>query len=114
MLLILSFTLGPETPGGKTVMELRMSLALADMTLQWRHNELYGVSNHRPRLFTQPFIEEQIKENIKTPRHAALCGEFPGDRLIPCTKGQSRRNVSIWWRHHEEWYISSDFYCISS
>ena len=33
--------------------------------LQWRHNEHYGVSNHRPQLF----IRAQIKENIKAPRH---------------------------------------------
>ena len=30
------------------------------------------------RLFTQPFIQTQIKENIKAPRHRPLCGEFTG------------------------------------
>ena len=40
------------------------------------------------RLFTQPFIQEQIKENIKAPRHGPLCGEFTGHRLIPRTNGQ--------------------------
>ena len=39
-------------------------------------------------LFTQPFIQAQIKENIKAPRHWPLCGKFTGDRWIPCTKGQ--------------------------
>ena len=28
--------------------------------------------------FTQPFIEAQIRENIKAPRHWPLCGEFTG------------------------------------
>ena len=28
------------------------------------------------RLFTQPFIQAQIKEHIKAPRHRPLCGEF--------------------------------------
>ena len=28
-------------------------------------------------LFTQPFIQAQIKENIKAPYHWPLCGEFP-------------------------------------
>ena len=28
------------------------------------------------RLFTQPFIQAQIKENIKAQRHWPLCGEF--------------------------------------
>ena len=40
------------------------------------------------RLFTQPFIQAQIKENIKAPCHWPLCGEFTGDRWIPRTKGQ--------------------------
>ena len=38
--------------------------------------------------FTQPFIQAQIKENIKAPRHWTLWGEFTGDRWIPRTKGQ--------------------------
>ena len=33
---------------------------------------------------------EQIKENIKPPRHWPLCGEFTGDRWIPRTNGQLR------------------------
>ena len=37
---------------------------------------------------TQPFIQVQIKENIKALRHWPLCGEFTGDRWIPRTKGQ--------------------------
>ena len=32
------------------------------------------------RLFTQSFIQTQIKENIKAPRHWPLRGEFTGDR----------------------------------
>ena len=27
-------------------------------------------------MFTQPFIQTQVKENIKAPRHCSLC-EFP-------------------------------------
>ena len=40
------------------------------------------------RLFTQLFIQAQIKENIKAPRRWLLWGEFTGDRWIPRTKGQ--------------------------
>ena len=39
------------------------------------------------RLFTQPFIQTQIRANIKAPRHWPLCGEFTGDRWIPRTNG---------------------------
>ena len=34
------------------------------------------------------FIQAQIKENIKAPRHLPLCEEFTGDRWIPRKKGQ--------------------------
>ena len=36
----------------------------------------------------KPFIQAQVKENTKAPRHWPLCGEFPGDRWIPRTNGQ--------------------------
>ena len=42
------------------------------------------------RLFTQPFVQAQIKENIKAPRHWPLWREFTGDRLSPRTKDQQR------------------------
>ena len=58
-------------------------------TLQWRHNARDGVSNHQCLgLFTQPFVQAEIKETIKALRHWPLWGEFHGDRWIPLTKGQ--------------------------
>ena len=57
------------------------------LPLQWRHNERH--ENHR-RLdgLLNNFIQTQIKENIKAPRHWPLWGEFTGDRWIPFTNGQ--------------------------
>ena len=52
------------------------------------------------RLFTQPFIQTQIKENIKAPRHWPLCGEFTGTGEFPAQMASNAENVSIWWRHH--------------
>ena len=40
------------------------------------------------RLFTQPFNQAKIKENIKASRHCPLCGEFTGHQWIPRTNGQ--------------------------
>ena len=54
------------------------------------------------RLFTQPFIQAQINENIKAPRHWPLLGEFTGDRRIPPQRASNAENVSIWWRHHDQ------------
>ena len=51
-------------------------------------------------MFTQSFIQTQIKENIKAPRHWPLCGEFTGTGEIPAQRASYAENVSIWWRHH--------------
>ena len=47
-----------------------------------------------------PFIQAQIEESIKAPRHWPLYGEFTGDRWIPQQMASNAENVSIWWRHH--------------
>ena len=47
------------------------------MTSQWARWRLKSPAS---RLFTQPIIETQIKENIKAPRHWPLGEEFTGDR----------------------------------
>ena len=49
------------------------------ISLQWRHNGRDTLSNPWPpsRLFSQPFIQAQIIENIRAPRYWPLCGEFP-------------------------------------
>ena len=88
------------------------------------------------RLFTQPFIQVQIKENIKAPLHWPLWGEFTGDRWIPRTKGQWRWKcfhliTSPWSQYKTEgihihfepisitlfcysWAINSDVHAITS
>ena len=67
------------------------------MTSQWPRWRLKSPAS---QLFTQPFIQTQIKENIKAPRHWPLCGEFTGDRWNPAQRASYAENVSIWWRHH--------------
>ena len=52
------------------------------------------------RLFTQSFIQVQIKENIKAPRHWPLCGEFTGTGEFPAQMASDMENFSIWWRRH--------------
>ena len=37
-------------------------------------------------LFAQPFVQVQIKENIKAALHQPLWGESPSDQWIPLTK----------------------------
>ena len=64
-------------------------------TLHWRHNDHDGVSIHQHHgCILNRFVQTQINENIKAPRHWPLCGEFTGDRWIPRTKGQLRGKCS--------------------
>ena len=69
-------------------------------SIHWRHNDNDGVKSPASRLLTQPFIQTQIKENIKAPRHWPLCGEFTGTGELPAQKASYAENVSISWRHH--------------
>ena len=48
--------------------------------LQYDDVTMGAMASPASRLFTQPFIQTQIKENIKAPRHWPLCGDFTGDR----------------------------------
>ena len=91
------------------------SLKFGNKLLLWRHNGRGSVSikSPAPRLFTQPFIQARIKQNIKAPRHWPLCGEitrtgefpaqraiyaemFPFDDVIMCRNVQSA--LCVCWR----------------
>ena len=55
------------------------------LTSQWPR---WRLKSPAARFFAQPFIQAQIKVNIKAPRHWPLWGEFTGDLWIPRTKVQ--------------------------
>ena len=69
------------------------------MTTQWAQ---WRLKSPVSRLFVQPFVEVQIIENFKTPRHKLLWGEPTDNRLFPLTKSNNAENVSTWWRHHDK------------
>ena len=93
---------------------------LHQFSSQWRHNERDGVI-FILSIFTQLFIQAQIKENIKAPRHWPLCGEFTGDRWIPHNKWPVTRKmfpfddviffVNKPWQSQDkwQWWWSFDF-----
>ena len=59
-----------------TVLKVLFFLYTITMTSQWA---LWRLKSPAARLFTQPFIQTQIKENIKALRHWPLCaGNSPG------------------------------------
>ena len=53
-------------------------------------------------LFTERFIQAQIKENIKAWHHWPLCGNSLLTGEFPIQKASNAENVSIRWRHHVE------------
>ena len=77
------------------------------LTSQWPRWRLKSPAS---RLFTQTFIQTQIKENIKAPRHWHLCGEFTGTGEFPAQRASNAENVSIWWRHHVAWYCQNQHF----
>ena len=44
-----------------------------------------------PRLFTQPFVQAQIKEDIKAPRHWSLWGESPVTCEFPAQRASNAK-----------------------
>ena len=63
------------------------------------------------RWFAQPFVQVQIKENIKAPRHRPFWRDFTGDRWIPLTKGQLGGNVDDVIMHDDKIHWSP--FCIT-
>ena len=79
------------------------------MSLQWRHNERNGVSNHQPR---DCLLNRLGRRRLKKPsklRISGLCGEnSPVTGEFPAQRASNAENVSIWWRIMETvrelWY----------
>ena len=67
------------------------------VTSQWARWRLKSPASP---LFTQPFIQEQMKEKSKL-RITGLCaGNSPVTGEFPAQMAINAENVSIWWRHH--------------
>ena len=71
-----------------------MCNAQTPKTLQWRHNERDGISNHQPHDCLLNCLFKR-RENIKAPVTGLCAGNSPASNT---------ENVSIWclkwWRHH--------------
>ena len=65
-------------------------------------------------MITQPFVQVQIKENIKTLSHCPLWGNSPVTSDFPAQRASDAENVSIWWRHHDMYLYTRQLLCITS
>ena len=85
-------------------------------SLQWRHNERYGVWNHqRLDCLLKRLFRRRSKKTSKL-RVTGVWGEFTGYQWIPAQMTSNAENVSIWWRLHNfastimSWVIWVPFY----
>ena len=53
------------------------------------------------RLFTQAFVQVQIKEASKLRVTGLYEGNSPVTGEFPLQRASNAENVSIWWRHHD-------------
>ena len=79
-----------------------MAWRLIGGTLQWRHNDHDGVSNHQPHdcLLNRLFICRSKKTSKL--RVTGLCvGKSPMIGAFPAQRASNAEIVFIWWRHQE-------------
>ena len=72
------------------------------ITLQWRHNELDGVSNHQLHdCLLNRLFRRRSKKTSKL-RVTGLCaGNSPVTGEFPAQIASNAENFPIWWRNHE-------------
>ena len=71
----------------------------------WRHYSDVIMSAVAPqitsfRIVYSPFLQAQIKRNIKAPRHWPCEGNSPVTGEFPAQRASNAENISIWWRPH--------------
>ena len=71
-------------------------------TLQWRHNECDGASNHqRLHCLLKCWFRCWSKEASKFPVTGLCVGNSPVTGEFPAQRASNAESVSIWWRHHD-------------
>ena len=79
-------------------------------SLQWRHNDHDGVSNHQPHdCLLNRLFRRRSKKTSKL-RVTGLCaGNSPVTGEFPAQRASNTENLSIWWCHHGQrfyWYYN--------
>ena len=70
-------------------------------TLQWRHNEHGGVSNHQPHDCLLNRLFRRRSNKTSKLRVTGLCvGNSPVTSEFPAQMASNAANVSIWWHYH--------------
>ena len=73
-------------------------------SLLWRHNEHDNVSNHQPHDCLLNRLCRRRSKKTSKPRVTGLCaGNSPETGEFPAQMASNAENVSIWWRHHDDY-----------
>ena len=73
------------------------------LTLQWRHHEQVGVSNHQPQDCLLNCLFRHRSKKIPKLRVTDFCaGNSPVTGELPAQRAINAENISIWRRHHEQ------------
>ena len=71
------------------------------MSLQWRHNERDGVSNHQTH---DCLLNRLFSRRSKKTSNLRVTGLYEGNSLVTgefsAQRASNANNISIWWRHH--------------
>ena len=80
-------------------------------SLQWRHNERDGVSNHQPHdcLFNR-YSRRRSKNTSKLCVTGLHEGNSPLTGEFPAQMASNAEIVSIWWRHHVVFLICEKYW----
>ena len=81
------------------------------VTLLWRHNGRYGGSNHQPQycLLNRSF-RHRSKKTSKLRVTGFVRGMHRWPVNSPAQMASNAENVSFWWRHHDRFHISDDYW----
>ena len=93
---------GPIYHGCTYATVMRAAERKLDLTLQWRHNEHNGVSNHQPHIVYSTVYSRCRSKNKSKLHVTGFCeGNSPVTSEFPAQRTSYTENVFIWWRHHE-------------
>ena len=76
--------------------------SMVPITLQWRHNDRDGVSNHQPHDCLLNRLFGSRWKNTSKLWVTGLCeGNSPVTGEFAAQRASNAENVTIWWRHNE-------------
>ena len=79
------------------------------LPLQWRHNELDGVSDHQSHDCLLDRLFRRRPKKISKLRVTGLCvGNSPLTGEFPAQRASNTEHVSIWWHHHVQFWTCTN------